>query len=68
MSTVLMNLLLTNFSSRNFTRRPSTVLQTSVADPDRFDVDLDPKFHADADSDPTFFLARKRRKKILQNL
>ena len=30
-------------------------LLTSVADPERFDADLDPTLHADADLDPNLF-------------
>ena len=30
------------------------VLRQSVADPERFDADPDPTFHADADPDPKF--------------
>ena len=37
-----------------------------MADPDRFDADLDPTFHADADPapnpDPKYFLARANKK------
>ena len=33
----------------------------SVADPERFDSDADPTFHADADPDPNF-VARERKK------
>ena len=49
-----------------------------MADPEGFDADPDPTFHANADPDPTFHanadpvpnvvLGREERKKILQNL
>ena len=31
------------------------VLSSSVADPERFDLDPDPTFHVDAGSDPKLF-------------
>ena len=37
--------------------------QTSVVDPERFNADLDPTFHADADLDPEFF-ARKGKQNV----
>ena len=39
----------------------------SVADPERFDSDADPTFHADADPDPNF-VARERKKNCLHYL
>ena len=39
-----------------------------MADPDRFDADPDPTFHADADPapnpDPKYFLARENKKNL----
>ena len=42
-------------------------LQNSVADPERFDADPDPTFHADADPDPNF-CSSGEKKNVLQNL
>ena len=38
-----------------------------MADPERFDADPDPTFHADADPDPNF-CSSGEKKNVLQNL
>ena len=39
----------------------SAWVDSSVADPGRFDADLDPNFHADADPDPNLFSYGKKK-------